>query len=315
MTNYRLGVDIGGTSIKAGILDQNNSIIHKSSVKTPDTFEAAMKALADLVFAAIKDLGLSISDFPCIGVGTPCSVIPGTGKLVFANNTNWKNVSIKDELSQYIPIPLYFGNDANCAIFGETIAGAAKGKKNVVMITLGTGVGGGIIIDGRLFAGGDGLGAELGHTPIVHNGIQCSCGFKGCLECYASATALIRQTKQAMQQHPESMMNQWVQSHKEVTGVTAFDCAKAGDAAAMEVVDTYASYIASGLVGFTNIFRPEIILIGGGVSNAGDFLLDKVRFLVKEQTLAHDLVGGPVIQRAILGNDAGIIGAAHLDQM
>ena len=312
---YRMGVDVGGTNIKAGLIDENYNIIKKESIKTPDSFESAMKALADLVYTIASGAGISISDLPCIGVGVPCSVIKSTGHLVFANNTGWKNVSIIDELKKHIPIPVYADNDANCAVTGETIAGAAKGVKNVVMITIGTGVGGGIIIDGKLFAGADGLGAELGHTPLIYGGIQCSCGLPGCFERYASATALVKQTTQAIADHPESSMSAWVGKYGKVSARTAFECAEEGDPTAISVIDQFTSYIAGGLTGFTNIFRPELILIGGGISNEGDNLLKPIREKVRNYTLAYDIVGGPVIEKAALGNDAGIIGAACLDRV
>lgn len=312
---YRMGIDIGGMSVKAGIVDEQFQIVKRGVIKTPDTFEKSMKAIADMIYSMAAQMNLRVEDFVCIGFGTPCSVIPDTGRLVFANNTNWKDVSIKDEMAKYLSVPLYFCNDANCAVIGETIAGAAKGKKNVVMATLGTGVGGGIIVDGRLFAGGDGLGAEIGHMQLVYNGILCTCGVKGCFESYASATALIRQTREAMQMHPESLMHAWEKEHGEVSGQTAFDCAHAGDPTAVAVVDQYADYVAAGLGGLVNIFRPELIIIGGGISKAGDFLLDRIRARVGKSTLAYDVIGACPIQQAILGNDAGIIGAACLDQM
>lgn len=312
---YRIGVDVGGSSIKIGVVDENSVIVIKRSAKTPELFEDAMRTIADLIADVAAEAGISADDLIAIGVGVPCSVIQETGKLVLANNTNWKDVSIRDELSRYIKTPLYFGNDANCAVIGETMAGAAKGKKNVVMLTLGTGVGGGIIINGKLFAGGDGLGAEAGHTPLVHDGIRCTCGIKGCFECYASASALIRQTKEAMDNDPESALSDWVKKHGEITGKAVFDCAKAGDMTAMDVVDTYAGYIANGLGGFVNIFRPELLILGGGISGAGEFLLDKIRQKLPEYTLAGDIIGVPPVKKALLGNDAGIIGAAYLDQM
>jgi len=312
---YRMGVDIGGTSIKAGLVDENYNIIKKDSSGTPDTFEKSMKELADLIFRITQDAGLTVNDLPCIGIGTPCSVIKGTGRLVFANNTGWKNVSITDELSKYISIPIYAENDANCAVTGEMIAGAARNRKNVVMITLGTGVGGGIIIDGKLYAGADGLGAELGHTPLIFGGLQCTCGMPGCFERYASATALVRQTSDAVAAHPESSMAAWVKEHGRVSGKTAFECAEDGDRTALDVLDQYASYIAGGLTGFTNIFRPELIIIGGGISNAGEALLGRVRDKVSSFLLGYDVVGGPEIVKAALGNDAGIIGASCLDRV
>ena len=312
---YRVGVDIGGTSIKAGIVDENFNIIKWDSVKTPDTFEKSMKAIADLVSGLAAEMGLDADSFSCVGVGSPGFVVPETGVLVFSGNTNWKNVPMRDELKKYISVPLYFGNDANCAIAGETVAGAAKGKKHVLMVTLGTGVGTGVIINGKLFAGGDGFGTEMGHTPFIFGGAKCGCGQKGCLEAYASATALIRQTKEALEKNPESKMSEWAKEHGEVNGQTAFDCAKEGDAAAIEVVEQYARYVAAGLGGFINTFRPELIIMGGGVSNAGDFLLDKIRSYLPEYTFASDIIGTADVQKAILGNDAGIIGAAYLDRM
>lgn len=313
---YRIGVDIGGMSIKVGVVDENFNIIARHSVVTPDTFEKSMKATADAVMKVIGELGLNINDFPCVGIGTPGSVVPDTGRLVFSNNTNWKDVPMADELKKHIPIPVFIANDANCAIIGETVAGAAKGRKNVLMLTLGTGVGGGIIINGKVFSGGDGVGAEPGHMTIVHDGYPCTCGINGCLEAYASATALIRQTKEAIEAHPESAMVSYVaKDNGEVTGRTAFDCAKEGDPAALEVVDNYVGYIANGIGSLVNIFRPEIVLIGGGVSNAGDFLLNKIREKMPAYTFAFDIVGYPAIERATLGNDAGIIGASYLDEM
>ena len=312
---YRVGVDIGGTTIKVGVVDENNNIVKRCAVDTPDTFEKSMKALADAVYATIGELGLKIEDFPCVGIGTPGSISSETGRLVFSNNTNRKDVPMAEELRKYFPVPVFINNDANCAVMGEAVAGAAKGRKHVIMLTLGTGVGGGIIINGKLFAGGDGVGAELGHTVLFHDGYPCTCGIPGCLEAYASATALIRQTKEAMAAHPESAMNKWVEENGKVSGRCAFDCAMAGDPVANEVVDTYVSYIANGIGSLVNVFRPEIVLIGGGISNSGDFLMNKIHAQMPKYTFAYDVVGYPAIERATLGNDAGIIGAAYSDQM
>ncbi len=312
--NYRVGVDIGGMSIKVGVVDENFNIIQKLSVKTPGTFEESMKAAADAVYEVIKPLGIEITDLPCVGIGTPGSIYE-TGRLCFSNNTNWKDVPMREELEKYIPVPVYIGNDANCAIIGETVAGAAKGRKHVIMLTLGTGVGGGIIINGKVFAGGNGVGAELGHMVLVHDGYPCTCGINGCFESYGSATALMRQTKEAIEAHPESAMTKWAEENGEVNGKTAFECALAGDKVAMEVVDNYACYLANGIGSLVNIFRPEIVLMGGGVSNAGDFLLDKIRENMPKYTFAYDVTGYPPIELATLGNDAGIIGASYQDIM
>ena len=313
--NYRMGVDVGGTTIKFGILDEENNIVIKSAIDTPDTFEKSMKELAGEAERLAGELGLTLKDFPCIGVGTPGSVNSATGWVALSGNTNWKDVYLKAELEKYIPVPVYIGNDANCAIIGENVAGAAKGRKNVLMFTLGTGVGGGIILNGKMFSGADGLGAEVGHVVMIHNGLQCACGMKGCMECYASATALVRQTEQAAEEHPESIMNDWIKEHGKVSGRTAFECARKNDKAALEVVNNYTAYIANGIGSMVNVFRPEIVIIGGGVSNEGEYLLELIREKAAQYTFAQDVIGIPDIVRASLGNDAGMIGAAYLDCM
>ena len=312
---YRIGVDMGGTAIKAGVVDENMQIICKHSVPTGEGFENVVKNIADAAKTVAGMVGLTVEDFPCIGIGTPSCINPNTGNLVFSNNTNWRNVPLRAELEKHLPVPVYIGNDANCAVIGETIAGAGKGHDNVVMLTLGTGVGGGVILGGKLFCGGDGMGAELGHTPIVTGGYPCTCGINGCLEAYASVTALIRYANEAMEAHPESLMNEWVKQNGEVCGKTVFDCAHEGDAAALAVMDLYTSYVAHGIGGFINVFRPEIVLVGGGISAQGDFLLDPIRSKLAKHVFAYDIIGAPEVRAAALGNAAGTIGAAYLDCM
>lgn len=312
---YRIGVDIGGTTIKAGIIDDEFKILKKEAIKTSQNFNQAMKSIYNLVDDLTRQLGLKIADFSSLGVGVPGYVIPYTGKLLFFNNIDWKDESMTEGLKKYFPMPIYFGNDADCAVIAEKYAGAAQGHRNVVMITLGTGVGGGIIIHDKLFTGGDGMGVELGHIPIVHDGVPCTCGLKGCLEAYASATALIRQTNEALKLHPESSMHEWINAHGDVTGQTAFDCAMSGDKTALNVIDKYISYLASATGGFINLFRPEVIIFGGGISNAGEFLIDRIRKLLPKYTFAYDLIGAPPIKLAASGSDAGIIGAACLEMM
>jgi len=312
---YRIGVDMGGTAIKAGVIDENFNIICSHSVPTGEGFETVVKNIADAAKTVAGMAGLKVEDFPCVGLGTPGCISPSTGKLVFSNNTNWRNVPLRDELAKHLPVPVYIGNDANCAVIGETIAGAAKGHDNVVMITLGTGVGGGVIIGGKLFCGGDGMGAELGHTVLVADGYPCTCGARGCLEAYASVTGLIRQTKDAMAADPKSFLHDWVKEYGAVNGKTVFDCAQQGDAASLKVLDQYTSYVAAGLGGFINVFRPEIILVGGGVCAQGDYLLDPIREKLKNHVFAYDIIGAPEVRVAALGNAAGTIGAAYLDSM
>ena len=312
---YRIGIDMGGTAIKAGIVDENYQVVYRHSRPTGQGFERVVAEMAAAAREVAEMAGLAVSDFPCVGVGTPSCINPNTGRLVFSNNTNWRNVPLREELEKHLPVPVYIGNDANCAIIGEALAGAAKGCANVIMLTLGTGVGGGVILNGKLYCGGDGMGTELGHTPLIAGGYPCTCGINGCLESYASVTALIRQTKEAMEAHPQSAMHAYCREHGDVSGRTAFDCARQGDAAALAVVDQYMEYLANGIGGLVNVFRPEIVLIGGGLSGEGDYLLKPLNERVKKYVFASDIIGVPPIVKAALGNAAGTIGAACLDQM
>lgn len=314
---YRLGVDLGGTAIKAGVIDGEKRIVSRVSVPTgasrPYTDVAA--DMAGAAKQAAAQAGLAMDAFAAVGFGMPGFVDFKRGVHVFAGNLGWRNVPIVSELQQYFTIPVRVGNDANCAVVGETVAGAAQGLANVLMLTLGTGVGGGLILDGRLFAGGDGMGAELGHVPLCFGGAPCSCGSTGCLEAYASVTALIRETEAAMARSPESAMHAYARAHGGVDGRTAFECAKQGDAAARTVVDGYIEHLAAGIGGFVNVFRPDVVLIGGGLSNQGDALLVPLAERVRRYTYAADIIGQPPICRAALGNDAGIYGAAYLGEL
>lgn len=313
---YRIGIDMGGTAIKAGIVDENFNIVCSHSVPTRGNFEDICRDMGELAKTVAGKMDLRVEDFPCVGIGTPSCINPKTGRLVFSNNTNWRNVPLREEMEKYIPVPVYIGNDANCAVIGEFIAGAGRGYENIVMITLGTGLGGGVILNGKLFVGGDSMGAELGHTPLMHKGERCTCGIEGCLEAYGSVTALIRQTKEAMKEHPESVMNEWAKAHdNRISGRTAFDCSREGDAAALAVVDQYQEYVANGLGGLINIFRPDIVLVGGGISAEGDYLLDPIREKLKKYVFAYDIIGMPPVCTAKLKNGAGTIGAAYLDRV
>ncbi len=315
---YRLGIDFGGTDIKAGVVNENFEIICKGSVPTrPDhDFEKVVADMARLAYDVADKAGIPFDEITCIGIGTPSYVHPVTKRLVFSNNTGWVNVPLFDELRKHIPRPISVGNDANCAIIGEAIAGAAKKYDNVVLLTLGTGVGGGVILNRKLFAGADSMGAELGHTPFRIGGEACTCGMYGCFEAYASVSALIRQTKAAMAEHPESLMIEYTEAKNgRVTGRTAFDCARQGDETAQQVVDTYIDYVAHGIGGFINIFRPDIVLIGGGISNEGEYLLRPINEKLPAYVLSYKHIGAPPVIAATLGNDAGIIGAAYWSDM
>lgn len=311
---YTLGIDLGGTNIVAGIVDENYKVIAKGKVKTnsPRPAEEIADDMAKACFMACEAAGISIKDVVACGVGTPGSINPFEGVVVYANNLGFNNVPLAAMLKERTGVDFYIENDANAAAYGEFLAGSGRGVKSCVAVTLGTGVGGGIIIDGKLFSGSNYAGGELGHTVINVDGEPCSCGRKGCWEAYASATALIRQTKAAMKKNKDSVMWELADgSLDNVNGRIAFDGMRKGDKAATEVVEQYEKYVAVGLANIINVFQPQKICIGGGISNEKETLINPIKKFVSNETYAT--MGDPCeILPAELGNDAGIIGAASL---
>jgi len=311
---YYIGVDLGGTNIAVGLVDKDGKIIKKKSVKTgaDRPFEEIMKDMADCVLDLLKECNISVDEIESIGIGSPGALNTKDGILVYANNFKYGNeVPMRKLMQKYINKPVYLGNDANVAALGEVMGGAARGVESAVMITLGTGVGGGIVIDGKIYEGMYSAGAEIGHLIMIHEGEQCSCGRKGCWEAYASATALIRQTKAAMIANKDSLMNQMTDIDN-VSGRTAFEAAKKGDKAGQAVVDKYIQYIGEGLIDIVNVFRPEVLIIGGGVCNEGDFLLNPLKEFIYKNVYGGGRTPSQIIKIAELGNDAGIVGAAFV---
>ena len=247
-----------------------------------------------------------------IGIGTPGIANSATGIIEYSNNLGFVNVPMVKWISEKTGCPAFIENDANAAAYGEYVAGAAKGAVNAVCITLGTGVGGGIVVDGKIYAGSNFAGAEIGHTVLQMDGPPCTCGRKGCFEVYSSATGLVRMTKEAMAEHPESIMHKMAEEKGKVTARTAFDAMRAGDAAAKSVVDFYIKALAAGITNTINIFQPDVLCIGGGVCNEGDALLLPVKELVAKEVYTRNSEKNTEIVIAKLGNDAGIIGAAFL---
>lgn len=303
MKKYYLGLDVGGTNLASAVVDSDYNIIARTSIPAGAgrSIEEITDDMAAVSRMAVEKAGLEMSDIESWGIGMPSCVNAKTNLLVHANCFGWKNVPIYDYLEGKLPLPVKIENDANCAAYGEALAGAAKDRKNVLMLTLGTGVGGGIILDGHIYAGADNMGAELGHTKLVFEGEQCTCGQKGCLEAYASATALIK-----------FYCRQTGKSVDEVNAEMVFMAAAAGEDAACKVVYDYIDHLAAGLSSFITIFRPEMIILGGGVANAGDSLLVPLGKRLEYFTFGSKEIGLPPIVRASLGNDAGLIGAAFL---
>ncbi len=312
---YRIGVDLGGTNIAVGLVDENYNILKKASVPTNASrgAEAIVADISALCLRLCEENGISVADVDAIGIAAPGAANYTDGYVEYANNLPFEHVPICEMVSKGTGVKeVHVENDANAAAWGEAVAGAAKGADKSIMITLGTGVGGGIVMDGKVYSGFNYAGAELGHIVIEHNGKPCSCGRNGCWEAYSSATALIRMTKEKLEECAEkgetTVMTELVEKKGKVTGRTAFDAMRMDDKAGKEVVDMYLRYLACGISNIISIFQPRIITIGGGISGEGQSLIDALEPLVRADQ--KDCVTD--IRIAKLGNDAGIIGAAFL---
>ena len=318
MKTYTIGVDLGGTNIKAGLVDEAHHIVDSVSCKTnlPRPEHEVEAEIAALCSQLAQRAGLDMAaQIESVGIGTPGSVNPHTGVVEFNANFGYRNWPLVSAMEKLLPCRVYIENDANAAAYGEYIAGAAQGAKYAIAVTLGTGIGGGIIIDGKIYAGFNHFGGELGHEVIVYNGRPCTCGRKGCLEAYASATGLINMTKEAMEAHKESKLWEVAKTLDEVNGKTAFDAMRLGDPAGKEVVDAYIGYLGCGLSNFVNIFQPEVILIGGGICKEGENLLAPLREVIKKESYGISGYESTQLRTCALGNDAGTIGAAFLWRM
>ena len=316
---YTIGIDLGGTNIVASVVDDDYNIIGTSKTPTnsPRSADEIFDDIADVCEEAGKTAGLTMEDIDSVGMGTP-GTVNQDGIIEFANNLAFNNVPARTMLAKRINKPeekVFIENDANCAALGEAYAGCGNGAKDFVAVTLGTGVGSGVIIGGKIVNGVNYAGGECGHMVIVVDGEQCSCGRKGCWEAYASATALIRQTKKAMEEYPDSLMHKLAKEEGKVSGRTAFDAMRLGDIAGIKVVDDYIKYVACGLINIVNALQPEIICIGGGICNEGETLMKPLRrFVQSERYSIHSKIQTKIV-KAELGNDAGVIGAALLGKV
>lgn len=317
---YRIGIDLGGTNIAAGIVNEKFEIVAKDSIPTMagrpgEEIAMDIVALCKKLCATCK---IAEEQVDSVGIASPGIVDDESGKIIYANNLSFRNFAILPLMREHLNIKeFHIENDANAAAWGEAIAGAAKGSKSSVMITLGTGVGGGIVDNGKIFKGFNSAAGELGHIVIEVDGRPCSCGRRGCWEAYSSATGLIHMTEEKIEECKQTgrttVMTEIVAEKGKINGRTAFDGMRKGDEAATEVVHQYVRYLASGIASMINIFQPEVLSIGGGISNEGQFLLDLVVPLVrKEQYGGGGVIKLTDIRIATLRNDAGIIGAAVL---
>ena len=311
--NY-IGIDLGGTNVAAGVVTEKGELLGKASAPTPRGAEAVADAIALAARQAAGAAGVPLSGVKAIGLTAPGSIDPETGVALRVVNMDLENVPLCDLVSRRLDLPALLENDANAAALGEYVAGAGWGHKSLVAVTLGTGVGAGAVLEGKLFTGFNYAGMEAGHTVIRRGGRQCNCGRKGCWETYASATGLILSTREAMALHPESALWQLAPASDRVSGRTAFDAAQTGDPTAREVVENYITDLACGLANLINLFQPEVLCIGGGVSAQGEALLAPVRTILDREEFTRSSPRRTQVRTARLGNDAGIIGAALLGE-
>lgn len=306
-----IGIDLGGTNIAGGLVDHKGNIVEKMSI--PTGRERGSDAVIEDIYKVVEALMKSDAvkePVLGVGIGIPGIADPHTGEVIACVNLNWYNVPLKAKLSDKINVPIFIDNDATVAGVAEFQV-AQEGKyKNAVMLTLGTGVGGGILIDGKVIAGHHGIGSELGHMIVGEGMYQCGCGRMGCLETFASSTAIIHYAKYLISSGKNSIMNDMVQGNLEnISGEIIFNAAKNGDAVANGVVNRLVKYLSIGIMNIVCTIDPEVIFLGGGISMAGDFLLDKIH--AELETLKYfKATPHAKVEIAKFKNDAGIIGAA-----
>lgn len=312
---YFIGIDLGGTNIAAALVNASNELLLKKSIKTSMVrgFDGLCEDMAGLCQAIVEDSSIGMDDVESIGIGCPGMIDENTGEIVFSNNLDVYHSPLAGRMETLTGRPIFAANDANAAALGEYVAGSGREANSMIAITLGTGVGSGIIIDGRICGGFNFSGGELGHMVIDYNGRQCTCGRRGCLETYASATGLIQSAKDKMKDRRESMLWTLVNGDEEaVTGKIVFDAYENGDNAAQEVVEDYIKLLSVGLANVVNALQPEVIAIGGGISHQGQWLMDALQKQVDQEVFGRFGSKQTMIKMASLGNDAGIIGAALL---
>lgn len=296
----RIGIDIGGTTTKIGLVDIHQKLIASTVMDTnaKRPAEEVIGEIATRTLDLLEDQGIAMDQCIGAGIGVPGTIDSKRGIVKYSNNIQWENVELTKIMGAYLPIPIRIANDADCAALGEAVAGAGKECQDVIMLTLGTGVGGGIILDGKIYEGKGLGGSELGHMVIVENGEACTCGRKGCLEAYASATALMREAKKA--------------TGEDLKPKEIFEGARAGDPKLQQLVQNYIGKLGTGIVNIVNIFRPQLVILGGGISAQEEDLLPPLREMMKAGCFGGEKGELPEIEKAALGNEAGMIGAASL---
>ena len=312
---YNIGIDVGGTGIQMGIVNEQGTILTRGSITTrlDIPFAEQVKQMAECALDMIRRSEIPVEDIHSVGVGVPGIADQKTGRIIRCTNMNWLDLPFRDEFQKHLKKPVLIDNDANVAALAENVAGVSAGCSSSVFMTLGTGIGSGIVLNGRVWSGAHGIGGELGHTILELDGVPCSCGNHGCLERYCSATAIIRMAREQVLVHPESLILTMAGDAENINAKTVFDAAKEGDPTAEKIFRKYVRYLSMAIANVTNFLDPEMIVLGGGVSKAGNYLLDAVRAETKEYVL-FNMQPMPQIEIARLGAEAGIIGAAMLDR-
>lgn len=306
----RIGIDLGGTNIKIGLVDDAHQILRRASLPTGEDLSFA--AVMDRVESGVRSL-LRAGEAPeRIGIGVPSTVLHNR-IAVHTPNLNWFNCDVAEDMERRFSRPCGVGNDADCAALGESLAGAGRGCESMVMLTLGTGVGGSVVYGGKVLQGSGGCGVEPGHMKIVANGELCGCGARGCLEAYASATALKRELLRAVRAPEATVLKKWIlEEGRKPSAKLAFDAADQGDPVGRRILDAYLHYLAIGVSNCVLLYRPQIVVLGGGISGAGEALFESVNAQVRRMTFCAEMIPCPEAVPAQLGSDAGIIGAAFL---
>ncbi|MDO5400357.1 MAG: ROK family protein [Eubacteriales bacterium] len=311
---YKIGIDLGGTSIKAGLVSQSFEILLEKNTPTNISVgaENIIRRIAELADELVREAQIPEEQIQGIGIGSPGVIDRRRGVVLYSNNFYWENVPLLDILGTYTSRRAFIANDAQCAVLGELVAGAGVGCQDLVLLTLGTGVGSGIVVNGRIFEGGGG-GGIYGHNIIVRNGEPCTCGRRGCAESYASATALIRRTRELVVSGKSPALAKLC-SHdiQKVTGKTVFDAAKQSDPSSCALVKDYIEELGESIVNLINLFRPQKVLLSGGICNQGQYILEPLNKFVQENCYAGKYLPIAPVEIAKLGAKAGLVGAAAL---
>ena len=310
----RVGIDVGGTGIQVGVVDENLKILFQNSFPTDISlpFGVIVRQMTESVRSAVSSAGFTLADVTSVGVGIPGIADQATGDIVKCANMKWFHVPFRSDFQRLLDLPVFIDNDANVAALAESVAGVSRGTSSSVFITIGTGIGSGIILNGKIWSGFHGIGAELGHVIFRHGGVPCSCGNRGCLERYCSATALIRMGREAMAENPDTLMMRMTEGNPaRLNARIVIDAARERDPLAEKVYREYIDYLSQAIASVVNLLDPEVVVLGGGVSKAGAFLLDPILEEYPKHVVFNDQPM-PSVKLAVLGPEAGIIGAAML---